>query len=160
MTASPPLRVQLLAAPLIFIAHVAEEAPGFVAWANTHVDRDITQSTFWTVNAAALLITLVVVLFEWVSRSKISAAAALAWLGVTMAGNAVLHVGGAIVERGYAPGVITAVLLYVPFSAWVIANVVRTRRLSAPAAALAGIIGALPMLTHGYMILFRGTRLF
>lgn len=59
-----------------------------------------------------------------------------------------------------APGVITALLLYVPFSTWVIASAVRTRRLSAFAATIAVVLGALPMLVHGYMILFRGPRLF
>ncbi|MGK2935936.1 MAG: HXXEE domain-containing protein [Gemmatimonadaceae bacterium] len=155
-----PVHILLLAAPLIFMAHVAEEAPGFVAWANAHIDRDITQAAFWTVNITGLLITLGVVLFEWLSRSKASAIVALAWLGFVMVGNAVLHTAGAIVDRSYAPGVITALLLYVPFSALVIARVVRTRRLSRTAAAVAVVIGALPMLAHGYMILFRGTRLF
>jgi hypothetical protein len=157
---SSPVHALLLAAPLIFIAHVAEEAPGFVTWVNGHIDRDITQEMFWTVNLAGLGITLLVVLFEWVSRSKVSAAVALAWLGLVMVGNTVLHATGALVYRAYAPGVITALLLYVPFSALVIGNAVRTRRLSAPAATIAVVLGALPMLAHGYMILFRGTRLF
>jgi hypothetical protein len=150
----------LLAAPLIFVAHVAEEAPGFVTWVNAHIDRDITQEMFWTVNLTGLGMTLLVVLFEWVSRSKVSAVVALAWLGLIMVGNAVLHTTGALVDRAYAPGVITALLLYVPFSAWVIARVVQTRRLSALAATIAVVLGTLPMLAHGYMILFRGTRLF
>ena len=155
-----PLHTLLLAAPLIFIAHVAEEAPGFVTWVNAHIDRDITQDMFWTGNLAGLGITLLVVLIEWVSRSRVSATVALAWLGFVMAGNAVLHTAGAIVYRGYAPGVITALLLYVPFSALVISSAVRTRRLSASGAAVAVALGALPMLAHGYMILLRGTRLF
>lgn len=157
---SRPFHSLLLAAPLIFVAHVVEEAPGFVTWVNTHIDRDITQEMFWTVNLTGLGITLLVVLFEWVSRSKVSAVVALAWLGLIMVGNAVLHTTGALVDRAYAPGVITALLLYVPFSALVIARVVRTRRVSPTAAAAAVVLGALPMLAHGYMILFRGTRLF
>lgn len=155
-----PLHKLLLLAPLLFAAHVAEEAPGFVTWVNSHIDRDITQDVFWTVNLTGLLITLAVVLFEWLSRSRGSALVALAWLGLIMAGNAVLHVGGAIVYSGYAPGVITALLLYVPFTVLAIASALRTRRLSASAVSIAVIIGALPMLAHGYMIVFRGTRLF
>lgn len=89
-----PAHVLLLAAPLIFIAHVVEEAPGFVAWVNAHIDRDITQTAFWTVNITGLVIMLVVVFFEWVSRSKVSAIVALAWLGFVMVGNAVLHATG------------------------------------------------------------------
>jgi hypothetical protein len=157
---SRPFHKNLLAAPLIFAAHVVEEAPGFVAWANAHIDRGITQEIFWTANLAGLGITLMVVLFEWVSRSKASAIVALAWIGFVMVGNAVLHTAGSIIDRGYAPGVVTALLLYVPFSTLVIAGVVRTRRLSRTAAAIAVVIGALPMLAHGVMILFLGTRLF
>jgi hypothetical protein len=157
---SAPFHALLLAAPLIFVAHVVEEAPGFVTWVNAHIDRDITQAAFWTVNITGLLLTLAVVLFEWLSRSKGSAIVALAWIGFVMVGNAVLHTAGAIVDQGYAPGVITALLLYVPFSAWVIASALRTRRLSVSAATVAVVLGALPMLAHGYMILFRGTRLF
>jgi len=77
-----------------------------------------------------------------------------------MVGNAVLHIGAAFMDGAYVPGVVTAVLLYLPFSAWVIARVVRTRRLSAASAATAVAFGALPMLAHGYLIAFRGTRLF
>ncbi len=136
-----------------------EEAPGFVTWVNGHIDRDITQSSFWTVNFTALLITLAVIFFEWVSASKPSAIAVLAWLGVLMVGNAVLHIGAAVVDRAYAgsrhrdPAV-------PPFSGLVVARLIRSRRVSPSAAAIAIVVGATPMLAHGYMILFRGTRLF
>lgn len=153
-------RSLLLAAPVVFAAHVLEEAPGFVTWVNGHIDRDITQSSFWAVNLTALFITLAVVFFEWVSASKLSAIAALTWLGVLMVGNAALHIGAALVDGAYVPGVVTALLLYLPFSALAIAHLVRSRRLSRTATMVAVVLGALPMLAHGYMILFRGTRLF
>lgn len=156
----PRLRSLLLAAPVVFTIHVLEEAPRFVTWVNARIDPDITQSSFWTINFAALLITLAVISFEWVSASKPSAIALLAWLGLLMAGNAVLHIGGTVVYRGYAPGVVTAVLLYLPFSALVTARLIRSRRVSPSAAAIAIVVGAIPMLAHGYMIAFRGTRLF
>ncbi len=154
------LRSLLLSAPVVFAVHVMEEAPGFVTWVNGHIDRDITQSSFWTVNFTALLITLAVIFFEWVSASKPSAIAVLAWLGVLMVGNAVLHIGAAVVDRAYVPGVVTAILLYLPFSGLVVARLIRSRRVSPSAAAIAIVVGATPMLAHGYMILFRGTRLF
>lgn len=157
---SRPFHKLLLAAPLIFAAHVLEEAPSFVTWVNSHIDRDITQSVFWAVNLAGLVITIAVVLFEWVNRSKVSATVALAWLGFVMVGNTVLHASGTVLYRAYAPGVITALLLYVPFSTLVIAAAVRTRRLTPLAATAAVVVGALPMLAHGAMILFLGTRLF
>ena len=48
----------------------------------------------------------------------------------------------------------------VPFSGLVVARLIRSRRVSPSAAAIAIVVGAAPMLAHGYMILFRGTRLF
>jgi hypothetical protein len=38
-----PARLLLLA-PLVFVLHVGEEAPGFVAWFNRLVDPDISTS--------------------------------------------------------------------------------------------------------------------
>lgn len=153
-------RSLLLAAPVVFTVHVLEEAPGFVTWVNSHIDRDITQSSFWIGNFIALLITLAVVFFQWISESKLSALMVLTWLGFLMVGNAVLHIGAAVIYGTYVPGVVTAILLYLPFSALAIASLLRSRRVSPVAATVAVVLGALPMLAHGYMIAFRGTRLF
>jgi len=43
----------VLLAPVIFAAHVVEEAPGFVEWTNSLLEDDITQQLFIAVNAAA-----------------------------------------------------------------------------------------------------------
>lgn len=155
-----PLRVVLLGAPVIFIAHVLEEAPRFVTWVNTHVTPGITQEMFWTGNFAGLGITIAVVAFEWLSQSKVSTAITIAWLSFLMVANAVLHLGAAVIDGAYVPGLITALLLYVPFWAVVVAIAVRTRRLGAPVVTMAAVLGALPMLAHGYLIAFRGSRLF
>ena len=52
------LRRLVWLAPLVFALHVVEEAPGFVAWFNGVVARDITQPRFLGVNAAALAVTV------------------------------------------------------------------------------------------------------
>lgn len=160
MLLDKPPRFVLLAAPLIFVAHVLEEAPRFVSWVNAHVTPGITQEMFWTVNSAALGITIAVTALEWLSRSKLSAAVTIAWLSFLMPANAVLHLGAAIIDGTYVPGLVTALLLYVPFWAVVVTTVVRTRRLGAPVVAVAATLGALPMLAHGYLIVFEGSRLF
>jgi len=154
------LRVLLLAAPPIFVAHFLEEAPGFVPWFNAHVARGITAPLFWSVNYTALAITLGVVTVEWLSGTTLSAALVVGWLGCLMFANALFHLAGALVDGGYVPGLATALLLYLPFFGAVVAHVVRTRRLSRGGAAAATLLGALPMLAHGYLILFRGNRLF
>jgi hypothetical protein len=165
MTAAPsvrqrPVRLLLAAAPLVFIVHFLEEAPGFVAWFNAHVSRGITAQLFWTVNLTGLAITIAVAIIDWVSDSAISAAIAVAWLSLLTFANALFHVVAAIVDRSYVPGLVTAVVLYLPFYAWFIARTVQTRKLPRTAAAIAATIGALPMLAHGYLIVFRGRRLF
>ena len=156
----PPLRALLLAAPPIFIAHFAEEGPAFVTWFNAHVARGITEPLFWSVNFTALSITTAVVVLEWLSPSTFSAALAVAWLSLLMFANALFHVIAAVVDGAYIPGLVTAVLLYLPFYAWFVARVVQLRRLSPSAVVGIAAAGALPMFVHGYLIVFEGSRLF
>jgi hypothetical protein len=77
-----------------------------------------------------------------------------------MFANALLHITGAIVDAAYMPGLITAAVLYLPFWTLVIARIVRLRRLPRAGIVIAGAVGALPMVAHGYLIIFRGSRLF
>ena len=58
------------------------------------------------------------------------------------------------------PGLVTAVLLYLPFYGWVITRTIELRRLPRGGVAAAALVGALPMLVHGYLIVFLGRRLF
>lgn len=161
MQMTPPQRDGIiLLAPLIFIGHFLEEAPGFVVWFNAHVERGISQPLFWRVNIAGLVITVVVVAAEWFARSALTAAVVVAWLSFLMLANALLHLVAAISDRAYVPGLVTAIVLYLPFYALVVNRIVRNRRLAPSAVAVTAIVGALPMLVHGYLIVFRGSRLF
>ena len=74
--------------------------------------------------------------------------------------NAMFHIIAAIIDRAYVPGLVTAIVLYVPYSAWVGAQVVRSRRIATGLVAAAVVLGGLPMAVHGYRILFLGSRLF
>lgn len=150
----------LLLAPPVFVVHFLEESPGFVEWFNAHVSRGITPALFWEVNITALFITLAAVAFEWLSRSGFSLTAALVWLGFLMMANALFHVAGSLVDGRYVPGLATAVLLYVPYYLWLSVMAVKSGRVRAASLAAGATVGALPMLAHGYLILFRGSRLF
>jgi hypothetical protein len=74
--------------------------------------------------------------------------------------NAVFHITAAAVDGGYVPGLVTGVVLYLPYCGWLGMQVVRTGVLPAGAVGVAALIGGLPMAVHGYWILFRGDRLF
>ena len=154
------LRRGLLLAPLVFVAHFLEESSGFVPWFNSHVARGITADLFWTVNATALVITVLVTLLFWSAESPAATVLMVAWLSFLMLANAVFHVTGAIVDRGYVPGLATAILLYLPYCGWLAVQVVRDRRVAPGLLAAAAVVGAIPMAVHGYRILFLGTRLF
>jgi GNAT superfamily N-acetyltransferase len=154
------LAIGLLFAPLVFVAHFLEESPGFVAWFNDHVTRGITQDMFWTVNFTGLLITVIVCLLVWTTRSVAAVVLAVAWLSCLMLTNGVFHITGAVVDRAYVPGLATAILLYLPYCGWVAREVLRDRRIAPGLLAGAAILGAIPMAVHGYRILFLGTRLF
>ena len=150
----------LLLAPFIFICHFLEESPRFVEWFNSHVARGITSELFWTVNITALVITVVVVGVEWFSRSAFSLTLALLWLGFLMLANALLHIVGGVVDKKYVPGLATAILLYLPYYFWLFIEAVKSKRVKVSVLLAAAVVGSLPMLTHGYLIIFRGSRLF
>jgi len=150
----------VLLAPIIFVSHFLEESPTFVPWFNTHIARGITSGLFWRVNLTALVITLIVVAVEWSSRSSASMVLVIAWFGFLMFANAIFHIAGAFVDRSYVPGLVTAALLYLPYYSWLFVRGMKSKRVAFPVMVAATVIGALPMFAHGYLILFRGSRLF
>jgi len=150
----------VLLAPFIFVCHFLEESPTFVPWFNSHVAHGITTGLFWRVNLSALVITLIVVAIEWSARSGLSLILVVAWLGFLMFANAIFHVIGAFVDHGYVPGVVTATVLYLPYFSWLFVRGVKSKLVSAVGLIAAAVVGAIPMIAHGYLILFRGSRLF
>ena len=160
MPSNQKWRNPILLAPLIFVGHFLEESPEFVPWFNAHVARGITSGLFWRVNITALMITLIVVAFEGFSRSEASLTLAIAWLSFLMLANGIFHVVGAFVDRTYVPGLATAVLFYLPYYSWLFMRGVKSKRVNASILTIAAVIGAIPMLAHGYLIVFRGSRLF
>ena len=150
----------ILLAPFIFICHFLEEAPGFVSWFNEHVSRGINSRLFWNVNISALAITIIVVLIELISPSVVSASLVILWLSFLMLANAIFHITGSMLDKAYMPGLITAIILYIPFYFLIIRNIIRRHRMKLPVLVSIAFLGALPMLIHGYMILFLGSRLF
>lgn len=150
----------ILFAPPIFVCHFLEESPTFVAWFNSHVNPDITAGSFWRVNFTGLAITLFVTAVAWFERGGVGHVLVVAWLGMLMLANGVFHIAAAVVDRGYVPGVVTSIVLYLPYFSWMFVRAVKSRNVSVLVLVVAAIVGATPMAVHGYLIVFRGSRLF
>jgi hypothetical protein len=156
----PPLRTLAMAMPFVFVAHVCEEAPFFVAWFNSLVTQGITQQLFLSVNAACLVITVFVAAIVGTDNERLSGLLGVVWIGFLMLANAIFHIIGTVALGRYCPGVITAMLLYLPLSLLFLAAVVRERGVPHLLVGLVALLGGVPMYIHGYLIVFRGTRLF
>jgi hypothetical protein len=154
------LRKLVLAAPFVFILHVLEEAPGFVAWFNSLVPRGITQDLFLTVNAVALIITVLIALLVVAVPNAASGLILAAWVGFLMLANGLFHLVGTIAHARYCPGVITGTVLYIPFGILLLRWIIRDLDLRPLLVLGTAALGAVPMLAHGYLIVFRASRLF
>lgn len=150
----------LLLSPLAFICHVVEEGPGFVEWFNAHVTRGITSRLFWSVNFIALAITILIAVVNRLAQSPAALTIASAWLSFLMFANALFHIAGAFIDGGYVPGLATAAFLYLPFYFLLMNRIVRSGQINTAILAGAVILGSMPMLIHGYRILFLRSRLF
>ncbi len=154
------LRFIIILAPFIFICHFMEESPGFVNWFNSHVGRGITSGLFWNVNISALVITVIVTIIELFAPSAVSASIVILWLSFLMLANAIFHITGGIVDQKYVPGLITAIVLYIPYYFLVVGSILKKQRLKLSSLIILALLGSSLMLIHGYLILFRGSRLF
>lgn len=148
------------ALPIVFILHVIEEAPGFVAWFNSLVARHISQQLFLTVNATAFVITVFVAIVVAVGGERGSALVGVGWVGFLMLANAIFHLVGTLALGRYCPGVITGTLLYLPLSLLFMRTVALELALPPRVVLAVALLGGIPMYIHGYLIVFRGSRLF
>lgn len=154
------LRNPTVLAPFIFVAHFLEEAPGFVGWFNSHVKQGITSSLFWTVNITALIITIGLTAMELLASNRLSASIIVLWFSFLILANAIFHITAAIADEAYMPGLITACILYLPFYFFVVGRIVRDRRLGMISTIAYVAAGSALMLIHGYLIVFKASRLF
>lgn len=148
-----------LAAPVVFLLHVVEEVPGFVPWINRLIEPDITLRSFLAVNAIALFVTIGLSFLLATSSEGGTGLAGLAWFSFLFAANALFHLIATAALGRYSPGVVTAVVLYLPFYFVFFRHLVTDRGVPARVAVAVSVLGGVPMLVHGYLIVFRGSRL-
>jgi Protein of unknown function with HXXEE motif len=84
-------------------------------------------------------------------------------LGISVAGllflNGLVHIGGCIKARGYSPGVVTGVALYLPLSAYAYAASVGSGKLTAAGVTVSLALGlAYQVIPIGYLALVSALR--
>lgn len=101
-----------------FALHVLEESPGFTGWAKRHASPRFTQRDYNVIHtagvAASLLAALIVSHFP--NRPVILVFFTFVFEPSVLF-NAVFHVGASVLTRSYCPGMITAVVIYLPLFA-------------------------------------------
>jgi uncharacterized protein with HXXEE motif len=94
--------------------HLVEEwLGGFPAWIATVVGRPLPGTAFLIINAVAMVLVVIGI------RAAVSAER-YGWIGVAIATvfliNTVSHLAGSLVTGTYSPGLLSAVILYVPLA--------------------------------------------
>jgi hypothetical protein len=122
--------------PVAFAAHVAEEAPGFTAWARRHGARGYTQADFVRNNALGLAMTVAgtALVVRRPSRPAVFGYFAIV-LSQQALFNTLFHAGTTVAYREYSPGLATALGGFLPLW-WHLSRLARRERLIAPPAEL------------------------
>lgn len=127
--------------PLIFVMHIAEEWRGFPRWATRHFGAT---SRAWFVYSHVVLVVATIgicwMATETSSRTWTIWAVAAQWGFFT---NAIFHVVTWRLFREYSPGVITALVLFVPATVWQLLTVTLDSSGLAFALLLGSVMGGL-----------------
>lgn len=105
---------------IVYILHMVEEfACGFVPWADRYFGKfDWRQNIIG--NSIYLILLVTACCFYRSDPAK------YLWLGMAGAmwilSNAFIHLSATILGREYSPGVVTAVILYIPCGLWFLIN--------------------------------------
>jgi hypothetical protein len=113
----------ILFAPVVFLAHILEEAPAFTQWLNTITFPPVPEGSFLAANWPTLLITAILAVAAASLPYKAPALTLLVWLSYFMFANTLFHIAATLALRRYCPGLITSVGLYLPYFFWFTAYV-------------------------------------
>ena len=121
-----------------FAIHVAEEwLGGFPAWVASVVSRPMPAAAFLIINGIAMLLMIAGVRAAIRTERR-------GWIAVTIATialvNTVSHLAGAVVTRSYAPGLMSALVLYVPLGSLTMIRALDQARDQVARGVLAGIL--------------------
>ncbi|MBC8346162.1 MAG: HXXEE domain-containing protein [Candidatus Marinimicrobia bacterium] len=108
-------KISLLFAPLAYAFHHFEESIifNFREWRSLYFPDNKLPSTELML-VILMAITLVYIILHFIVENKASAKSVILFLMATQVNNMIFHTGGTIVFQDFSPGLITAILLYIP----------------------------------------------
>ena len=108
-------KISLLFAPLAYAFHHYEESIifNFRAWRSLYFPDNKLPSTELML-IILMVISLVYIILHFIIENKATAQSVIIFLMATQVNNMIFHTGGTIVFQDFSPGLITAILLYIP----------------------------------------------
>ncbi len=152
-----PFRRVVWVAPIAYAVHILEEFWRFPLWVNSHFTPGYTTATF--VIANAIIMVALVGLTATVSVLRANAADFLyfCWLSGQLFHNALFHLGTTAYFGVYSPGLLSAILLYLPVSYYIARAAHRENRIGNTGGFAALAVGAAGMFSLAYFGLIRDT---
>jgi hypothetical protein len=101
--------------PAAFVLHVLEEWPRFTHWAKRYASDLFTQRDYDVIHLAGIVIAIAFTSIVWRFPNRWVAFVFFAFVfAPSVFFNTLFHAGATIFTREYCPGVITALILYLP----------------------------------------------
>jgi len=113
-------KISLLFAPLAYVFHHCEESIifNFRAWRSLYFPDNKLPSTELML-VILMAISLVYIILHFIVQNRASAQSVIIFLMATQVNNMIFHTGGTIVFQDFSPGLITAILLYIPVNIFI-----------------------------------------
>lgn len=149
-----------LLVPVLFAAHVAEEAPGYARWFNSIVPgQPIPEAGFLAAQWTPLVAAAVLGLGTAVTGSRWTGLILLIWSSHFFFANAVYHLVASLALVTFSPGVVTGTILYLPFFWW-LTGWVQLRGVALWVVVLVVFFASLPALLQTYLVVFERRRFY
>lgn len=145
MTGHPAFRFRRLVwlMPAAFAVHIVEElAGGFPDWVGAVAGSPMPVPDFLLNNAGFMAVLLALTAWTSLRPGRLPAFLLLAWASGNLFWNSVFHLVTTVWLGRYSPGLVTAVLLYLPLSFAVVRAALREAVLTPAGLAAAAGIGA------------------
>jgi len=139
-------------APAAYAVHILEESQHFAEWASTHFAAGFTTAQFVQNNLIIMSILLALTALVNVHQRRWTALLHFFQLSAGIFHNALLHMAATAYVGLYSPGLLSAILLYVPVSYTITrrgyAEGLLPNRVAIPLFVLAGIAHAIFVYTQ------------